>query len=64
MEQYTYERATAELESILEQLKNDDITIDELATKVEQAGKLINFCKEKLNTTEKNVTEIIEKLGL
>lgn len=64
MEEYTYERATTELEAILEQLKNDDISIDELATKVEHAGKLINFCKDKLTTTEKNVSEIIEKLGL
>lgn len=64
MEGYTYESAALELEEILEELKNDSISIDDLAIKVDKAGKLITFCKEKLSNTEKNVTEIIEKLGL
>jgi exodeoxyribonuclease VII small subunit len=64
MEGYTYESAASELEQILEDLKNDTISIDELETKVEKASKLISFCKAKLTNTEKNVSEIIEKLGL
>ena len=64
MEGYTYEIAATELEKILEELKNDSISIDDLASKVEKASKLISFCKAKLTNTEKNVTEIIEKLGL
>jgi exodeoxyribonuclease VII small subunit len=64
MEGYTYEIAATELEKILEELKNDSISIDDLASKVEKASLLITFCKEKLSSTEKNVTEIIEKLGL
>ncbi|UYW02383.1 exodeoxyribonuclease VII small subunit [Flavobacterium agricola] len=62
MEGYTYESAAKELEQILEALKNDEISIDNLATKVEKASKLIAFCKEKLSNTEKSVQVIIDKL--
>ncbi|MDM1397068.1 exodeoxyribonuclease VII small subunit [Myroides odoratimimus] len=64
MEQLTYEKAALELEVILNDLKNDEVTVDELASKVERASKLIVFCKEKLTTTEQQVEGIIEKLGL
>lgn len=64
MENYTYESASKELETILDQLRNDEISIDELAEKVEKASKLILFCKDKLTTTEKKVDTIIQNLGL
>lgn len=64
MEELTYDRASSELEHILEELKKDEVSVDELADKVERASKLILFCKEKLTTTEKKVEDIIESLGL
>jgi len=64
MEQFTYESASKELEKILNELRNDEVTIDQLAEKVERASKLIVFCKEKLNSTEKKVEDIVSKLGL
>jgi exodeoxyribonuclease VII small subunit len=64
MEQFTYESASKELDIILNQLRNDEVTIDQLAEKVERASKLIVFCKEKLNSTEKKVEDIVSKLGL
>ncbi|MCC9042053.1 exodeoxyribonuclease VII small subunit [Myroides sp. M-43] len=64
MEQLTYEQAALELEDILNDLKNDEVTVDDLANKVERASKLIVFCKEKLTSTEQQVEGIIEKLGL
>lgn len=64
MENYTYESASKELEIILETLKNDEVSIDELAEKVEKASQLIVFCKEKLSATEKKVDQIINDLSL
>lgn len=64
MEQFTYESASKELDKILNELRNDEVTIDQLAEKVERASKLIVFCKEKLNSTEKKVEDIVSKLGL
>lgn len=64
MEGLTYESAAKELEEILAQLKDDKVSIDDLAIKVERASVLLKFCNEKLRNTESKVNEIIEKLGL
>lgn len=64
MDNLTYEQASKELEQILMELKNDNISIDSLADKVERAAKLAVFCSQKLRTTEEKIDEIIKKLGL
>lgn len=64
MEQITYEKASEELEQILFALKNEQVSVDELAIKVERASKLIIYCKEKLSDTQNKVEEIIDKLEL
>ncbi|MFT4678422.1 MAG: exodeoxyribonuclease VII small subunit [Flavobacteriales bacterium] len=60
----TYEAAALELEEILGQLENDEISVDVLAEKVERASVLLKMCSERLRSTEKRVDEIIENLGL
>lgn len=62
MEKLTYERAADELDQILTALKNDEVTVDELAEKVERASQLIAFCKKKLTATEEKIEKIINKL--
>ncbi|MHC5201153.1 exodeoxyribonuclease VII small subunit [Myroides sp. LJL119] len=64
MEGLTYEAASQELESILAELKNEQVSMDQLASKVQRASELIVFCKEKLGQTQLQVTQIIEKLDL
>ena len=64
MENITYEAAARELDTILADLKDENISIDKLAEKVDRAAKLAAFCNEKLRTAENKVTEIINKLGL
>ncbi len=64
MESLTYEQAAKELDTILAELKQDQISIDKLAEKVERAAKLASFCSEKLRTTESKINDIITKLGL
>ena len=60
----TYEKAYTELQAIMTELQNDQISVDDLSKKVERAAELIKFCKGKLSTTEKRVKDIIEDLGL
>lgn len=62
MEKLSYERAADELDQILTALKNDEVTVDELAEKVERASQLIVFCKKKLIATEEKIEKIIHKL--
>lgn len=64
MEELTYESASKELELILSDLKNEQVSMDDLATKVQRASELIIFCKDKLGQTQEKVTQIIEKLDL
>ncbi|NVK04952.1 MAG: exodeoxyribonuclease VII small subunit [Flavobacteriia bacterium] len=63
-EKLTYEAAAEELDVILERMKSGEIGVDELAEKVERASKLIKYCYERLDQTEKKVDQILKDLGL
>lgn len=60
----SYDQAFAELQQIMQALQNDEISVDELAAKVQRASELIIQCNTKLRDTEKKVSEIIDELGL
>jgi len=62
--QLTYEEASKELESILEKLRNDEVSIDKLEIVVTRAAVLSKLCQDKLRNTEQKVQDIIDKLGL
>ena len=58
----TYQQALDELTSIVSQLENESIPIDELAEKVKRASDLIQYCQSKLNATDTEVKKIINQL--
>lgn len=58
----TYSAALEELESIIQEIENEEINIDDLSLKVKRASVLLKFCKEKLRATEKDITAILEDL--
>lgn len=60
----TYETAYAELETIMQELQEDRIGVDELTAKVKRAAELIDFCSTMLRSTEQEVGKIVKKLGL
>lgn len=43
-----YAAATAELESILREIEDDDVDVDVLAARVERAAALIAWCRERV----------------
>lgn len=57
-----YTDAFAELETIVAEIENGEISVDELSTKVKRATVLIQICKEKLTTTEDNVSVILREI--
>lgn len=63
-ERLTYETAYAELETIMHDLQENQIGVDELTVKVKRAAQLITFCNEMLRATEAEVTAVVKKLGL
>nr|WP_294931332.1 exodeoxyribonuclease VII small subunit [uncultured Flavobacterium sp.] len=58
----TYEAAKTELTAISKQIESDEISVDELASKVKRASELIEFCQAKLKNTEAEVTRIISRM--
>jgi exodeoxyribonuclease VII small subunit len=57
-----YTAAFEELQQIVRDMEDGEITVDELAVKVKRAAELIKVCKTKLTTTEENVNEILKEL--
>ncbi len=51
----TYEEAYSELEDILQQLQEGEISMEKLPELVQRAGELVNYCRQKLRSIEKEV---------
>jgi exodeoxyribonuclease VII small subunit len=61
-EEIKYTDAFEELQQIVLEIEEGEITVDELAVKVNRAAQLIKVCKNKLETTEEDVNEILKEL--
>ncbi len=57
-----YTEAIEELERIVEEIENGDISVDELSEKVKRASKLIRLCKTKLTKTEEEVSKVLKEI--
>jgi exodeoxyribonuclease VII small subunit len=58
----TYTLAFEELQQIVRDMEDGEITVDELAIKVKRAAELIKVCKNKLTSTEEDVNLILKEL--
>lgn len=57
-----YTEAYRELQKIVSEIEQGNITVDELTEKVKRATELIKICKNKLSTTEEDVNKILAEL--
>lgn len=57
-----YTEAFEELQQIVRDMEDGEITVDELSVKVKRAAELIKICKNKLTSTEENVNLILKEL--
>ncbi|HET6540952.1 MAG TPA: exodeoxyribonuclease VII small subunit [Chryseolinea sp.] len=57
-----YKEAYEELQRIVSEIENGEISVDELSEKVKRATQLIRICKLKLTTTEEDVNKILRDL--
>ncbi|MFN8165165.1 MAG: exodeoxyribonuclease VII small subunit [Bacteroidia bacterium] len=60
--QHNYEEALNELQTIVREIETGNIGIDLLSEKVKRASELIKICRTKLETTEKEVNELLKGL--
>ena len=58
----TYKDSLAELERILAELRSDQCDVDTLAARTRRAVELLNFCRQRLTTTEDELRSILESL--
>ena len=58
----SYDKAFEELQTIVKDMEEGEIGVDELSIKVKRASELIKICKEKLHSTEEDVNEILKDL--
>jgi exodeoxyribonuclease VII small subunit len=57
-----YTEAFEELQQIVGDIEEGEISVDELSIKVKRAAELIKICKNKLTSTEEDVTQILKEL--
>ena len=61
-DQTTYTAAFAELQVLVAEIEEGQISIDDLSEKVKRATVLISICKNKLKDTEEDVSKILKEL--
>ena len=57
-----YADAMRELEDILDDLEDDDLDVDVLATKVERASTLIQLCRDRIGAARVQVERVVASL--
>lgn len=62
MSKRAYQEAFEELQQIVADIEDGQISVDELSEKVSRASALIKICKAKLTSTEENVQKILADL--
>lgn len=62
MSKLKYTEAFEELQQIVLDIEDGEISVDELSLKVKRAAELIKICKKKLSSTEEDVNVILREL--
>ena len=62
MTEQKYTEAFEDLQEIVSDMEDGNISVDELAEKVKRATVLIRVCKAKLSATEGDVQKILKEL--
>lgn len=57
-----YGQALAELEGILDEIEDDSVDVDVLATRVRRAAELLRICRERIGAARIEVTQIVADL--
>lgn len=57
-----YTAAFEELQQIVTEIEEGEISVDALSEKVKRAAQLIKICKNKLTQTEEDVNQILKEL--
>jgi|TARA_B110001454_G_C12528977_1_gene354385 exodeoxyribonuclease VII small subunit len=56
----TFEEGIKKLESILLELESEDTPLDQMINLYEEANKLSNICRKKLDEADKRMTKLVK----
>ena len=56
-----YEEALQQLETIVSQIENNELDIDQLADRLKEAQKPVKLCKDKLYKTDEKIKALLEE---
>jgi exodeoxyribonuclease VII small subunit len=59
----SFTEAFSELQEIVKEIEDGEISVDDLSVKVKRATFLIRACREKLQATGEDVQNILRELG-
>ena len=59
----SYEALIEELEEILAEIESEEVSVDELSSKVKRATVIIKHCKKVLGNTETDIEGILKDLS-
>jgi exodeoxyribonuclease VII small subunit len=62
-EKKSFEQSLEELESLVSNLEQGDLGLDESINKFEEGVKLYKFCKDQLGKAEKKITKLSDSLN-
>ena len=57
----TFGEAMEQIESILDSIEGDEIDIDQLANRLDQAAGLLELCRAKIRRAESDVEEVSKR---
>ena len=55
----TYNTALTALQTLVRQIENEDIQLDNLAEKVTEAHELIKYCETKLRSIQSDINDVL-----
>ncbi|WP_228724389.1 exodeoxyribonuclease VII small subunit [Spirosoma sp. KUDC1026] len=58
----TYQDAYDQLSTLIYEIENEEVPLDELPAKIRLATELITFCQERLRSVETEYQDIIERI--
>ena len=61
MEQMNYSQAMKRLEEIVKQIDSNQLEIDQMVEKIEEANQLIAFCSDKLTKADQEIEKLWAK---
>jgi len=61
LDNLSYNQAISQIEEILRKVEEDELDVDELAAWAKKANELIQICKVKLRTAEKEIENVFVK---